>query len=135
MITKDFLLAGNAIFTVSNADGLYYTFNVVRKEFDSGARYFVNLLTGADNTSDYTYIGMLNQESGDVFPTRASRFTVGCTPMRVAKWAIRQVFLSKELPEGYAIQHAGRCGRCGRMLTTPESIATGLGPICVEKAF
>lgn len=135
MLNKNFLLAGNAIFTVSNGDGLHYTFNVVRKEFDSNVRYFVNLLTGADNTSDYTYIGMLNPETGDVFPTRASRFDVGSTPMRVAKWAVRQVMLERELPEGYAIQHAGRCGRCGKMLTTPESIATGLGPVCVEKAF
>lgn len=27
----------------------------------------------------------------------------------------------------------GRCGRCNRDLTDPESIASGIGPICAEK--
>lgn len=31
------------------------------------------------------------------------------------------------------IRHEGRCGRCGRALTRPESIDTGLGPDCAEK--
>jgi hypothetical protein len=31
---------------------------------------------------------------------------------------------------GTTLQHAGRCGRCGKTLTVPESKATGLGPDC-----
>jgi hypothetical protein len=27
--------------------------------------------------------------------------------------------------------HEGRCGRCGRRLTVPDSIASGYGPECV----
>lgn len=26
--------------------------------------------------------------------------------------------------------HMGICGRCGRALTTPESITRGIGPVC-----
>lgn len=32
------------------------------------------------------------------------------------------------------ILHLGTCGRCKRPLTDPESIRTGLGPICRNKA-
>ena len=32
------------------------------------------------------------------------------------------------------VYHVGKCGRCGRKLTTPESILTGLGPECSKKA-
>lgn len=31
------------------------------------------------------------------------------------------------------IRHEGRCGRCSRALTRPESIDTGFGPECAEK--
>tara|TARA_R110002096_G_scaffold84290_4_gene194649 strand:+ start:14 stop:667 length:654 start_codon:yes stop_codon:yes gene_type:complete len=31
------------------------------------------------------------------------------------------------------IWHEGKCSRCGRKLTVPSSIATGLGPVCATK--
>ena len=37
------------------------------------------------------------------------------------------------VPPTLKLIHAGRCFRCGRPLTTPQSIETGLGPICAEK--
>jgi hypothetical protein len=30
------------------------------------------------------------------------------------------------------IWHEGRCGRCGRKLTVPESIHNGYGPECIH---
>ena len=35
------------------------------------------------------------------------------------------------LPISVRFWHEGRCGRCGRTLTDPESIKRGLGPVCV----
>lgn len=32
------------------------------------------------------------------------------------------------------VYHVGKCGCCGKTLTTPESILTGLGPTCAKKA-
>jgi hypothetical protein len=32
-----------------------------------------------------------------------------------------------------AVYHEGRCGACGRRLTTPESISSGLGPVCAGR--
>ncbi|MGQ4872128.1 MAG: DUF6011 domain-containing protein, partial [Candidatus Thorarchaeota archaeon] len=32
------------------------------------------------------------------------------------------------LPEKVRIWHEGKCGRCGRRLTVPESIESGYGP-------
>ena len=31
---------------------------------------------------------------------------------------------------GYKVHHEGKCGRCGRKLTTPESCLRGIGPEC-----
>jgi hypothetical protein len=30
------------------------------------------------------------------------------------------------------VWHEGRCGRCGRALTVPESVERGIGPECWE---
>jgi len=37
---------------------------------------------------------------------------------------------SGNIPAALTIQHNDACGRCGRELTDPISVATGLGPIC-----
>jgi hypothetical protein len=34
------------------------------------------------------------------------------------------------LPSHIKVCHCGHCGRCGKLLTVPESIKSGLGPIC-----
>jgi len=39
---------------------------------------------------------------------------------------------SRWAEKGYTILGEGRCVRCNRLLTTPESIKSGIGPICAE---
>jgi hypothetical protein len=42
--------------------------------------------------------------------------------------------LSKhKIPEHIKIYHEGKCGCCGRPLTGPKSMVTGVGPVCVKK--
>ena len=33
------------------------------------------------------------------------------------------------------IQHIGKCCKCGRPLTDPESIKLGVGPICAKLVY
>jgi DNA-directed RNA polymerase subunit RPC12/RpoP len=40
-----------------------------------------------------------------------------------------------DLPEQIKVYHEAKCARCGHRLTVPESIETGFGPNCLEKAF
>lgn len=135
MITKDFVLAGRAVFTVSNAVGDRYTFKVTQKDGKMGPVWFVSLLTGPDNEADYTYMGILDAWSAEVILTKASRYTMHSEPVRVLQWACKMVWSQRALPAGYAIHHEGQCGRCGRTLTVPESIESGFGPECVKKVF
>jgi len=37
------------------------------------------------------------------------------------------------MPPQMDVHHEGRCGRCNRKLTVPESIENGLGPECAGK--
>lgn len=135
MLTTDFVTAGNAIFTVSNNKGDHYTYRVSRVEANGNrpAAWFVSLLTGPNNLDDYTYLGMLDCNTGAVRLTKASRLGDDSTPVRVVRWAFGLIWGEKSVPEGYAVHHEGRCGRCGRPLTVPSSIETGLGPDCAAK--
>lgn len=136
MITKDFVLAGRALFTVSNGKGTRYTYRVNLKPGDDRypAQWFVKLLTGPDNTDDrncYTYIGKVLAD-GKVKMTAASKYTEDSLPVKVLGWALGIIFRGGSLPEGYAIHHEGRCARCGAVLTVPSSITSGFGPECVK---
>lgn len=118
-ITMDFIKAGKAIFTVDNGKGTHYTYKVTRKEDGSKIMYFVGLLTGPDNNSNYTYMGMLVNDNlytdthgvKRVFCklTRASTFNNSSTPVRVLNWALDVIQgLNNGLPDGYSIQREGR---------------------------
>lgn len=130
MIDIDYVRAGNSIVTVSNNEGKHYTFKFKKKKDQSV--YFVSMLTGADNNSDYQYMGVLTDQDY-VLATKASKFSNQGTPIKVVNWALDVINGNKTLPDGYDIMHNGHCGRCGRVLTTPESIKTGLGPVCATK--
>lgn len=134
MVTKDFVCAGHAIFTVSNDKGDHYTFKVsAPADFnDEKPIWFVSVLTGPNNTQDYTYAGALF-ETGALRETKGSKIKSDATSFKVAAWALKLIFAGTEFPAGYDVQHIGKCGACGRPLTDPVSIATGLGPICAGR--
>lgn len=131
---RAFILAGKAIFTLVGKEARY-TFKVQRKE--ASAEYpetwFVHLLTGPENTSDYTYLGMLDSQAGAVRLTRKSAYKDDSAPVLAIRWALARIWADKPLPAPAQILHAGRCGRCGRLLTVPSSIASGFGPECIGK--
>lgn len=135
IVSRQFVCAGKAVFTVESKSGQYYTFRVTHKEGKGQYRptWFVSLLTGPQNTEDYTYLGILDAATGRVVLTKQSRFNDDSTPVRVVRWALERIWNELPLPEGYSIHHEGCCGRCGRPLTTPSSIRTGIGPECAKK--
>lgn len=124
----DFFTGGKAVFTVSNPTGEHYTYKILKP--DSASPFFVSLLAGPNNTEDFTYIGVFMPQMATLKMTRASEMNENSMPVKVFKWAVQQLFLKKEIPEGYRIQHEGLCCRCGRALTVPESIDDGIGPEC-----
>jgi hypothetical protein len=135
--TFQFFTGGNATFTVSNNKGEHYTYKIRRREEGRDGKptpFFVSLLSGPDNESSYTYLGIMDMQNDRpvVRLTAKSRLREDSKPVQVVRWALNAVRWNHELPPGYAIQHEGKCCRCGRTLTTPESIDRGIGPECVK---
>lgn len=134
-VARQFITAGNAYVTAqSGKDGSHRTFRVSKAK--EGEKLFVSFLNGPDNWTNYQYLGCLDPETGRVFLTRGSRakgFTDETPSVKVVRWVFSYVWAEVDLPEGYKLFHEGKCGRCGRKLTVPASVARGLGPECAGK--
>jgi len=138
MITKNFLLAGDAIFTIQEPDGSHHTFRleVVEANDRWPESIFCKVLTGPDNTSDYTYMGKLDKFTGQVSTTTKSASWKGTRKLALLNRVLARIWCDDHdayLRHGWKVHHEGRCGRCARLLTVPESVESGIGPECTKK--
>lgn len=141
-VTPVFVLAGDATFTVDNGAGKHYTFHVYKSEPSQqypNPAHFIEVLVGPDNTTDYLYMGVVvhtGKNSPYVRITSKSKIKKEDVRWKVATWALRVIwqhqYMNYKVPMEYSIRHSGNCGKCGRPLTTPASLDTGLGPDCAE---
>lgn len=124
---RSHLLAGHAIFTLTNLiTNKHFTYRIVKPNPNSP--HFVSLLTGPDNTEDYTFIGTIFD--CQVF-RHSTKGGIGKESVGVKgfDWLWRNL---DKLPDNVRLDHCGYCLRCGRLLTEPVSIETGYGPICTK---
>ena len=129
---KSFALAGKSIFTlVSKKTGARFTYKVKRSKKPSGPSHFVQVRTDTNGLGDYSYLGAI-WDSSIYGHGRRSDIPPDDLKARAAKWIFSSL-VSGKLPEGCEFWHEGRCGRCGRPLTVPASIASGIGPECERK--
>lgn len=132
---REFVFGGNATFTVVNENtGNRATFRVRQAKANPSIHY-VQVMVGSDNESSYEYIGHVwKQNEYNLNLTRlrfpAANMYKATTGANIFKYIFRKLMSSTGLPENVQLLHAGKCGACGRKLTTPESIEIGLGPIC-----
>jgi hypothetical protein len=96
---------------------------------DNGTKQWLAYLSGADNVGDYKSVGFVNGNEVSLFNKYAGQYA---DIMAAARFLVRNVDKLDECGRQYAI-NSGKCYRCNRLLTTPESVARGLGPICSSK--
>lgn len=136
---RTWLLAGNAIFTVvSIRTSQRFTFRVKKnKNKKYRATHWIALLKGPDNTRSYTNLGALySRQAGHTY-FHNDRATISATApsARAMAFVAQQIIGRGHMPDGMEFWHEGCCGRCGRALTVPESIASGYGPECIGKVM
>ena len=125
---QQFILAGKAFFTVQNkVTSGRFTYKVTKVEDKD--LWLVSVLTGNDNEGSYTYVGIINDKRFK--RTAKSKVTEDAVSFKGFRWLWNLITNKQELPENVEFYHAGRCARCGRKLTTPESIEAGYGPTCI----
>lgn len=124
-----FVRGGNAHFTIrSKRTGTRFTYRA--RATDRGDAYFVSVLTGSDNESSYSYMGLL--KANEFKRTARSKVEFDAPSFKAFMWFWGNIVAHRVMAE-LEFWHEGRCGRCARKLTVPESIASGFGPECAGK--
>jgi hypothetical protein len=126
-VALQFILAGRARFTlVSEKTGTRFTYRITQK--DERSPHFVSVLTGSDNNHSYTYLGTIFDKK--VF-RHGSKSPINSQAPSAKAFAWAWGYLARgEMPPSCEVWHEGRCGRCGRALTVPSSVESGIGPVC-----
>lgn len=127
---KEFVLAGNALITLeSGVTGAHFTYKIKKSDNDENL-FFIKNLRGSDNENDYVYIGCFFADTKKFVVEKSYRDKdVNSWPKSIR--AIRYLFNNLDnVPDVLHVYHNGKCCRCGRTLTTPESIEKGIGPEC-----
>ena len=130
-----FVFGGKARFTlVSKATGKRYTYRVAKAK-DKDTMFFVSVLTGQSNETDYEYIGYISTNGTHSAVMAGKRGNLTHPAFRGLGWLLRKIEGSSPIamPDAVEFWHEGRCARCARVLTDPVSIARGLGPECAGK--
>ncbi len=124
---SEFIVAGKATFTVVNSKtSNRFTYFIKKKK--TADVWFVSVLRGPDNMSDYSYFGCI---VGGLFKFSTKKSVIAEDSQSVKVFAyLYSKLITNTLPEFIEIWHEGRCGKCGRKLTVPESIKSGMGPEC-----
>lgn len=122
----DFVLGGNSLFTVKNSQSQNrFTFKVNKHKKED--IFFVKVLTNPDM---YEFVGTLI--GGVFYHSKKSRVSSQAQSVKVFNYIFDR--LSKNiLPNFIEIWHEGRCGKCGKTLTDPDSINAGFGPYCLSR--
>lgn len=127
---RTYALAGNSTFTLQGARERF-TYRVKKVPEGDGV-FFVSVLSGPDNESAYQYAGLIR---GETFGrTAKSRITSEAPSLRAFSWWWSNLAAGRgDRVSRVQFWHEGRCGRCGRTLTVPSSVARGIGPECASK--
>jgi hypothetical protein len=117
-------------YTVVFGDGERRTLKLKTQDDDASYRPGVRLLSflsGPDNYTNYTSFGEMDS-GGNVVVWK--KFREAETVIEAAKVLVAD---PRAALAAYGME-SGHCGMCGRELTVPESIANGIGPVCMAKA-
>ena len=137
---REFVFAGNARLTlVSKKTGARFTYRVSAADGDGPASHFVSVLTGPDNEGDYTYLGLYRWQDvmrsgpGHYEHGRKSAISPDAPSAKAWQWFDMLTIGRGLIPTDLEIYHENHCGRCGKLLTTPESVTRGFGPECAGR--
>ena len=116
----------------------YLVSQAARREQDPPEQeppHFIKVLVGQNNQDDYGVMGTVFHTDGIdkyVHNQKYSSLSNEAPSVKAFQWVL-QVLNAGAPPEWLEIWHEGRCCVCGHLLTDPDSIARGIGPVCLGK--
>lgn len=119
---------------INNEKGSHITLQIktVRKGDLKGKRIIARL-KGRDNTRDYMGFGFVNND--DTISLWAKHRNARNAQIA---YIVRSLFVEGDksrFAKTVTMEVSKNCLRCNRKLTTPQSIADGIGPECIKKGL
>lgn len=141
-IALPFLLAGRCEATlVSKNTGKRFAYTITKKEYTGNSDsnnewiYFIKVLHY--NGHEEVYAGFVAYEAEEdrfkFIKGKKGNLEATDLPIKSLLYVLNHL-QHKDCNMPLEIWHHNKCGMCGRTLTTPESILTGLGPTCAKNA-
>lgn len=130
-------LAGRAVLTFRNLEtGTHMTVKLKqwRDRQDRKIKlpiYSVEISMLGDRWNGYVKAGTLRTDSWTVTPGRG--VSLDSRTGRALTWLTAAIQNPERIRGRVGLFHEGRCCECGLPLTHPESINTGLGPVCLGR--
>ncbi len=129
-VTKNYRPINDGYYTVAFEDGSHVTLRIktvsAKQSRDGKEHRYAAYLSGPTNTRDYTRFAFVNSESYRVFKS-AAHLSKQTAALDVLMTSDDQKLT--EFGKAYAMA-SGNCYVCGKLLTDPESVSQGIGPIC-----
>lgn len=120
----------DGFYTVLFGDGTHVTIRInsvsAKQSRNGRAARYAAYLCGPSNTSDYRRFAVIDGNSYRAF----HGFARQAEALKVLMGADENA--QTVYGKAYA-QQSGNCYRCGRLLTDPDSISAGIGPICAGR--
>ncbi len=142
---RDYMFGGKSEFTLhSLKTDNHFSYKIINhSEKPDHCVRFVFFLGGSNNDTDWVYAGTLKRfrrnperlaHTGEKNNQLSFNLTMNSpkkeTPVMVAfRWMVFMLNHDK-ISDDLEFMHSGKCSACGHKLTTPESIRTGMGPVC-----
>lgn len=118
------------------------------RERHAGKRV-LELLVGPDNTSSYRGLAWIEEHQVDMYQMFKNKVpfdqavksasSIGKLwkfgqqpPNEILCNIFSQFVIREKVVPGYTVHFSKNCLKCNRLLTTPESIKRGIGPICAR---
>jgi hypothetical protein len=128
-ITKGF-------FTVQDSEDKHRTFRI--KTTKKGLT-IIGLMVGKNNLSDYAWFGFVDGENLKFWKSARYGYENGTYTLPISRDAIQECFnaiigKTEESGKRFADIYQN-CSRCGKVLTTPNSLLLGKGPECEKLGY
>lgn len=138
----DFMRAGKATMTIqSKVTETYFTFHFTKPKHDEensdevikskDIPVWVSLKTNHDNAHGSMFIGTIF--GNKFYHSKKSRIGKDAKSILAFTYWFNSLVLNKEENLNLIdLYHAGKCMKCDRKLTTPDSVEEGIGPVCSD---